>query len=71
AIEQRALHCPLTCRWLIFRHHRLIEGIASNHLTEFRNFAELSEVIRRNPFDQPMMAKYQPATGQWAVEGPL
>ncbi|MCD5979322.1 dermonecrotic toxin domain-containing protein [Pseudomonas quasicaspiana] len=39
--------------------------------SECRNFAELSEVIRRNPFDQPMMAKYQPATGQWTVEGPL
>jgi hypothetical protein len=36
-----------------------------------RDFAELSEVIRRNPFDQPMMTKYQPATGQWVVEGPL
>lgn len=36
-----------------------------------RNFSELSEVIRRNPYDQPLMVKYQPATGQWAVEGPL
>ncbi|MCI8212057.1 hypothetical protein AUC61_21215 [Pseudomonas sp. S25] len=36
-----------------------------------RNFAELSEVLRRNPNAQPLMAKYQPATGQWAVEGPL
>lgn len=39
--------------------------------SQSRNFAELSEMIRRNPFDQPLMAKYQPATGQWAVEGPL
>ncbi len=36
-----------------------------------RNFAELGEVLRRNPNAQPLMAKYQPATGQWAVEGPL
>ena len=39
--------------------------------SQTRNFAELSEVIRRNPYDQPLMAKYQPAAGQWAVEGPL
>ena len=36
-----------------------------------RNFAELSEVIRRNPHDQPLMTKYQPAAAQWHVEGPL
>lgn len=36
-----------------------------------RSYAELSEVIRRNPYEQPLMAKYQPATGQWTVEGPL
>ena len=39
--------------------------------SQARNFAELSEVIRRNPYDQPLMAKYQPETGKWAVEGPL
>jgi hypothetical protein len=39
--------------------------------SQTRNFAELSEVIARNPNAQPLMAKYQPATGQWAVEGPL
>ncbi|KFE55717.1 dermonecrotic toxin domain-containing protein [Pseudomonas syringae] len=39
--------------------------------SQSRNFAELSEVIRRNPYDQPLMARYQPATGKWAVEGPL
>lgn len=36
-----------------------------------RDLAELGEVIRRNPYDQPMMVKYQPTTGQWGVEGPL
>lgn len=36
-----------------------------------RNFAELSEVIRRNPYNQPLMVKYQPEAGQWAVHGPL
>ncbi|MGV6393945.1 dermonecrotic toxin domain-containing protein [Pseudomonas caspiana] len=39
--------------------------------SQTRDFAELSEVIRRNPYDQPLMVKYQPATGQWAMEGPL
>lgn len=36
-----------------------------------RNFAEFNEVIRRNPYDQPLMAKYDPTTTQWKVEGPL
>ncbi|WP_141230172.1 dermonecrotic toxin domain-containing protein [Pseudomonas sp. Irchel 3A5] len=36
-----------------------------------RNFAELSETIRRNPYEQPLMAQYQPSTGFWKVEGPL
>ena len=36
-----------------------------------RDFAELDAVIRRNPYHQPLMVKYQPAKGQWVVEGPI
>ncbi len=36
-----------------------------------RSFAELNEVIRRNPREQPMMVKYQVAARQWVTEGPL
>ncbi|MEB0007607.1 hypothetical protein QN412_18980 [Pseudomonas sp. RTB3] len=33
------------------------------------SFAELNEVIRVNPFDQPVMASFK--AGQWTVHGPL
>lgn len=37
--------------------------------TSSGSFAELNEVIRINPFDQPLMASFK--VGQWTVHGPL